>query len=139
MTVRVFQNSYQNWTLTSCDTTTAKGQLSWLRRKKRIKHTGEASPGTPRSRVLFQELLHRNMPWCRDMSETLNKFREFVHYGTAGPPIWSMVATRLKVQHSMSIFVYCDVLYVTHFWTAERIFLNQAGCCTSFQLRGSPE
>ena len=78
---------------TSCDTTTAKGQLSWLRRNKRIKHTGEASPGAPRSRILFQELFHRNMPWCRDMSESLNKFRELVHYGTAGPPIWSMVSS----------------------------------------------
>lgn len=61
--------SCQNWTLTSCDTTTANGQMSWLRKDKRIKHTGQASPGAPRPRVLHQELFHRNMPRCR-MSET---------------------------------------------------------------------
>ena len=64
-----------------------KGKLSWLRRNKTNKtHWWSFSLVLHVPESSFKNCFHRNMPWCRDMSESLNKFREFVHYGTAGPP-----------------------------------------------------
>ena len=109
MTVRVSQNSYQNWTLTSCDTTTAKGQLSWLRRKKRIKHTGEASPGAPRSESSFKNCFIATCPvsYVRDQKNSENLYTMALQ-GPPYGPWWrqgSKSSTRCQYLYTVTYYM----------------------------------